>query len=149
MNAARIMLQVIILCSGAIILIPLIAQPAGNVTAIIVIGGLMAFLFALTLMLREYTEKRQITGRRLSFKYMGIALMLLGTFDIFYGFSFLLGQQPLPDGSESCRTICTLIRSTSVSFGETAATLLAFCLHAVLGIFIFICGYKVKGAREV
>ena len=109
--------------------------------------GFVAFLLALTLALKEHTEKRLVPGHKLSFKPMGIVLLLLGAFGIFYGASFLIGHQPLPNGSGTCRAICGFILLASESFGETVAKWFAFGLWSSIGLFLCFLGYIVKGVQ--
>tara|TARA_R110000850_G_C9696576_1_gene439633 strand:- start:118 stop:567 length:450 start_codon:yes stop_codon:yes gene_type:complete len=147
MKALRIVLQLVILGAGGITLAALIAGPASDFTAVAVFVGFVAFLLALTLALKEQTEKRLVPGHELSLKPMGIVLLLLGAFGIFYGASFLIGHQPLPNGSGTCRVICGLVLLASEAFGETAAKLFAFGLWSSIGLFLCFLGYKMKGVK--
>src|SRR5688572_13239091 len=128
MKALRILLQLVILGAGGITLAALISRPDPDVTSILGFFGFVAFLFALTLALKEHTEKRLVPSHNLSFKPMGIVLLLLGAFGILYGVSFLTGSQPLPTGNGRCRAVCGLILLASQSVGETAVRFIAFGL---------------------
>ncbi|MGQ0511075.1 MAG: hypothetical protein ACT4P9_10720 [Betaproteobacteria bacterium] len=148
MKALRILLQLAILGAGGIALAALITRPAPDVTSIPVFLGFLAFLLALTLALKEHTEKRLLPGHKLSFKPMGIVLLLLGAFGIFYGASYLIGSQPLPNGSGgTCRAVCGLILLASQSLGETVARFFAFGLWTSIGLFLCFVGYKVRGVK--
>jgi hypothetical protein len=147
MKSLRIVLQLVILGAGGIALAALISRPAPDFTAIVFFVGFVAFLLALTLALKENTEKRLVPGHKLSFKPMGIAMFLLGAFGIFYGASFLIGHQPLPNGSGICRATCGLILLASELFGEAVAKLFAFGLWSSIGLFLCFVGYKVKGVK--
>src|SRR5688500_18628013 len=132
MKALRILLQLVILGAGGITLAALISRPDPDVTSILGFFGFVAFLFALTLALKEHTEKRLVP----SHKPMGIVLPLLGAFGILYGVSFLTGSQPLPTGNGRCRAVCGLILLASQSFGETAVRFIAFGLWSSIGLFL-------------
>ena len=147
MKALRIVLQLVILGAGGITLAALISQPATDLTTIVVFLGFVAFLLALTLALKEHTEKRLLTDHKLSLRPMGIVLLLLGAFGIFYGASFLIGHQPLPNGSGTCRAVCGLILLATEAFGETVAKLFAFSLWSGFGLFLCFVGFKVKGVK--
>jgi hypothetical protein len=147
MKALRILLQLVILGAGGITLTALTSRPASDITSIVVFLGFLAFLLALTLALKEHTEKRFVPGHKLSFKPMGIVLLLLGAFGIFYGASYLLGGQPLPDGSGTCRAVCGLILLVTQSLGETVARVFAFGLWSGIGLFLCFLGYKVRGVK--
>lgn len=144
MKVLRILLQLVILSAGGITLAALISGPAPDLTAIAVFFGFVAFLLALTLMLKEHTEKRLVPGHELSLKPIGIVLLLLGAFGIFYGVSFFTGSQPLPNGSSTCRTICGLILLASQLFGERLARFFAFGLWTSMGLLLCFVGHKLK-----
>jgi hypothetical protein len=148
MKALRIVLQLVILGAGGITLAALISQPAPDFTTIVVFIGFVAFLFALTLALKVQTEKRLLPDHKLSYTPMGIVLLLLGAFAIFYGASFIIGHQPLPNGSGTCRAICGFILLISETFGETIAKLFAFGLWSGVGLFLCFVGFKVKGVKS-
>ena len=147
MRILRILLQLVILGAGGITLAALISGPEPDVTVIVGFLGFVAFLLALTQALKEHTEKHLVLGYKLSFKPMGIALLLLGAFGIFYGASFFIGNQPLPNGNGTCRVVCGLILLASQSFGETVARFIAFGLWSGIGLFLCFVGYKVKGVK--
>lgn len=147
MKTLRIILQLLILGAGGIALAALISRPAQYFTVIIVFVGFVALLLALTLALKEYTQNRLVSGHKLSFKPMGIALLLLGAFGIFYGASFLTGHQPLPNGNGTCRAICGLILLASELLGETVAKWFAFGLWSSIGLFLCFIGYIMKGVK--
>ncbi|MBC7814102.1 MAG: hypothetical protein H7175_23310 [Burkholderiales bacterium] len=147
MRALRIFLQLVILGAGGIALAALISRPDPDLTAIVGFLVIVAFLLALTLALKEHTEQRLVPGYKLSFRPMGIALLLLGAFGIFYGVSFFIGNQPLPNGNGTCRVVCGLILLASQLFGETVARFLAFGLWSGIGLLLFFVGYKVKGVK--
>ena len=147
MKALRILLQSVILGVGGISLAALTSQPSPDITSILVFLGFLAFLLALTLALKEHTEKRLVPGHKLSFKPMGIVLLLLGAFGIFQGASYLLGSEPLPDGSGTCRAVCSLILLVSESLGEAVARVFAFGLWSIIGLLFCFVGYKVRGVK--
>ena len=147
MKTLHILLQLIILGAGGITLAALISRPAPDITSILVFLGFLAFLLALTLALKENTEKRLVPGHKLNFKPMGIVLLLLGAFGIFYGASYLIGSQPLPNGSGTCRAVCGFILLASQSLGETVARVFAFGLWSSIGLFLCFVGYKVRGVK--
>lgn len=147
MKTLRILLQLVILGAGGIALAALISRPDPTITSILVFLGFLAFLLALTLALKEHTEKRLVPGHKLSFKPMGIVFLLLGAFGIFHGANYLLGSQPLPDGSGTCRAVCGLILLVSHSLGETAAKAFAFGLWSSIGLLLCFVGYKIQGVK--
>jgi hypothetical protein len=147
MKTLRILLQLVILGAGGIALAALISRPAPDITSIVVFLGFLAFLLALTLELKENTERRLVPGHKLNFKPMGIVLLLLGAFGIFYGASYLIGSQPLPNGSGTCRAVCGFILLASQSLGETVARVFAFGLWSSIGLFLCFVGYKVLGVK--
>ena len=147
MKALRILLQLVILGAGGVTLAALISRPNPDITSILVFLGFLAFLLALTLVLKEHTEERLVPEHKLSFKPMGIVLLLLGAFGIFYGASYLLGSQPLPNGNGTCRAVCGLILLASQSLGETVARVFAFGLWSSIGLFLCFVGYKVRGVK--
>lgn len=147
MRALRILLQLAILGGAGIALAALIFRPDTDLTTIVVFSGFVAFLLALTLALKEHTEKRLLRSYKLSLKPMGVVLLLLGAFGIFSGVSFIAGNQPLPNGSGTCRAMCGLILLASQSFGETVARYLAFGLWSSIGLLLCFVGYKVMGAK--
>ena len=147
MRALRILLQLAILGAGGIALAALISQPDTDLKTIVVFSGFVAFLLALTLALKEHTEKRLVPGHKLSFKPIGIVLLLLGAFGIFYGVSFFTGNQPLPNGTGTCRAVCGLILLASQSLGETVARYFASGLWSSIGLLLCFVGFKVTGAK--
>lgn len=147
MKALRIFLQLIIVSAGGIVLAALISQPSPDVTNIIFFLGFLAFLLALTLVLKENTEKRLVPNHRLSFKPISIVLLLLGAFAIFHGVSYLIGSEPLPYGSGKCRMVCGLILLVLQLFGETVAKFFAFGLWVLFGVLLCFVGYKVWGVE--
>lgn len=142
MKALRIVLQFVILAAGGVGLAALALTPNPDAVGIAVFLGAVAFLFALTLALKEHTENRLVFGRRLSRRPMGIALLLLGAFGLFYGFSFYAGAQALPDGSSPCRAVCGLILLATQSYGETAGRVVACALWSSVGLFLLFVGYQ-------
>lgn len=147
MRALRILLQLAILCVGGIALAAIISRPEIDLMTIVAFSCFVAFLLALTLVLKEHTENRLVLGYKFSFKPMGVALLLLGAFGIFYGGTFFTGNQPLPNGTGTCRAICGLIFLASQSFGETVARYFAFGLWSSIGLLFCFVGYKVKEAE--
>ena len=147
MKALRILLQFVILGAGGLALTALISRPSPDITSILVFLGFLAFLLTLTLVLKEHTEERLVPEHKLSFKPMGIVLLLLGAFGIFYGASYLLGSQPLPNGNGTCRAVCGLILLASQSLGETVARVFAFGLWSSIGLFLCFVGYKVRSVK--
>lgn len=146
MKALRILLQLVILTAGGITLAALISDPSPDI-GVIVFLGLLAFLFALTLALKEETNARLALSHRPSLKPIGVAMLLLGVFGVFYGASYLFGTEPLPNGSGRCRAVCGLLLLVSQSFGETAARLIAFSLWSSIGLFLCFAGYKATSAK--
>lgn len=147
MRVLRLFLQLLILCGGGFVLAFLIQAPHPDVMTELVFLGFLAFLFALTLALRDETERRLNPSGKRSFKYMGIVLLMLGAFGLLYGFSFLFGAQALPDGNGSCRSICGIILMSVSMFGEATAKVVAFALWSSIGLFLCVVGYKVKNAN--
>jgi len=148
MRTLRIFLQLVIISAGGIALVALISQTPVNVVNVGILLGAIAFLFALTLVLKEHTDKRLIPGHKLSLRPIGIVLLSIGAFFIFLGVSFFTGNQALPDGSGRCRAICGLILLASQLFGETFARFFASSLWACIGLLLCFVGYKVKGVKE-
>jgi hypothetical protein len=145
MKALRILLQFVILGAGGIALAVLVSQSTPDITSILVFVGLLAILLALTLALKEHTETRLAPAHRLSFKPIGIVLLLLGAFGIFYGASYLVGSKLLPNGTGTCRAACGFILLASQFLGEAVARVFAFGLWSGIGLFLCFVGYKVRG----
>lgn len=148
MRYLRILLQLVILSAGGVAFAALISRPEPDLTAIVGLLGFVALLLVLTQALKEYTENRLVIGRKLSFKPMGIFLLLLGTFGIFYGVSFLIDNKPLPNGNGTCRIVCRLILLASQLFGEKIARVIAFSLWSGIGLSLCFVGYKIKGVKS-
>jgi len=150
MKTLRILLQlVIVIIAGGIVFAALISPSVSNLRVIILLLGFTALLFSATLVLKEFTEKRLNPGHKLSFKPVGIVLLLSGVFGIYLGISFLTGNQPLPNGSGNCRGTCGLILLASHLFGETFARFFAFSLWTGIGLFFCFVGYRIKRVREI
>ncbi|TNI12798.1 hypothetical protein [Aeromonas veronii] len=148
MKAIHIILQLVILAAGGITLAALIAVPTPNFTVIVVLLGFVALLLALTQALKEHTKNRLSPDHKLSFKPIGMVLLLSGMFAMFYGASILIGQQSLPNGSGACRALCGIILLASEAFGQAVAKLFAFSLWSVAGLFLCFIGYHlVRGRR--
>lgn len=147
MKTLRILLQLVIVGLGGLTLAALISPPTADPSTILVFSVFVSFLLALTFALKEHTEKRLNPSRKLSYKPMGIALLLLGAFGIFYAFGYLTGTHTLPDGSGRCRAICGLILIATQSFGEVTGRLVAFGLWSALGLFLGFVGYKIKDVQ--
>lgn len=148
MRYLRILLQLVILSAGGVAFAALISRPEPDLTAMVGLLGFVALLLVLTQALKEYTENRLVIGRKLSFKPMGIFLLLLGTFGIFYGVSFLIDNKPLPNGNGTCRIVCGLILLASQLFGEKIARVIAFSLWSGIGLSLCFVGYKIKGVKS-
>lgn len=136
MRYLRIFLQLIIWGAGGIALVAPIYLAELAVTSIVGLLGFVALLLVLAQALKEHTENRLVIGRKLSFKPMGIFLLLLGVFGIVYGVSFLIGNKALLNGNGTCRTVCGLILLASQLFGEKIATFIAFILWTSMGLFL-------------
>lgn len=147
MRFLRIFLQLVILGMGGIGLAALISQPAPDLTSIFGFFGFVAFLLALTLVLKEQTEERLLTSQQPTFRSLGIALGLLGVFGVFYGLGFIIGTQPMPDGSGTCRAVCGLTLLAAELFGGTVAKFFAFSLWSGVGLFLCLVGYKLSTRR--
>jgi hypothetical protein len=141
MKVIRILLQLVIIGAGGLTLAAHFVHPVQNGVSIIVFLGFLAMLFALTLALKEETETRLSSNHGRSFKPFGVFLFLLGVFGVFLGASYLIGTEPLPNGSGSCRAICGLILLASQLFGETTTRVIACCLWLVCGLFLCSIGY--------
>jgi hypothetical protein len=143
----RIVLQLVILVAGGIGLAALMAQQAPDLASIFGFLGFVVFLLTLTLVLKEQTEGR-LSGRpEPGLRPLGLGLVLLGVFGVFYGIGFITGHQPLPDGSGTCRAVCGLTLLAAQLFGETVAKWLAFSLGSGLGLFLCLLGYKLSTQR--
>ena len=147
MKALRILLQIVIVVAGGLVLTAFIAEPRPDITAIIVFSGFVVFLLALTLALKEQTETRLIPNHKTNFRPMGVVLILLGAFGIFYGISFYVGTQALPNGSGRCRAMCGLILLATQQFGESGGRLVASVLWCSLGVGLCTAGYKIKNVQ--
>lgn len=147
MKVLRVLLQFVTLGLGGVALAALVLRPDPDITNILVFGGFLASLLALTLVLKEHTEQRLAPEHQLSFKPMGIVLLFLGAFGIFHGASYLLGSQPMPNGSDTCRAVCGLILLASQELGETVARIFAFGLWSSIGLFLCFVGYKVRTVK--
>jgi hypothetical protein len=147
MKSLRVFLQIAILLAGGIALAALISQPEIDYTSTFVFLGFVAFLLALTLALKDETEARSLSSHKRSFKHMGLVLILLGTFGIFYGVSFVIGSQSIPNGIGTCRAMCGLILLASQLFGDENAKFFAFCLWSSVGLFLCFIGLKLKTAN--
>lgn len=142
MKVLRIILQFVILIAGGISLAALISQPGSDITPTIVFLGFLAFLLALTLLLKEHTDERLVPGHKLSLKPLSIVLLVSGAFGIFHGISLFTSSQPLQNGNDTCRALCGLILLASQLFGETVARFFAFGLWSGIGLFLCSIGYK-------
>lgn len=147
MRFLRIVLQLVILIGSGIAFASLVSAPRFDVMDMAVFFGFLAFLFALTLALGNETERRLNPERKSNFKYMGIALILLGAFGVFHGFQFLGEAQPLVDDHERCRAICSLIHLSATAFGESIGRIVAFSLWSGTGLFLCVVGYKIASAQ--
>ncbi len=147
MKLLRIFLQIVILGAGGITLAALVSQPELDFTSIFGFLGFVVFLLALTLALKDETEARMLPSHKRSFKYMGLALILLGMFGIAYGVSFVIGSQSIPTGSGTCRAVCGLILLASQLFGDGIAKIFAFGLWLSFGFFLCFIGFKLKTAN--
>ncbi|WP_415844422.1 hypothetical protein ACMYUJ_14800 [Stutzerimonas zhaodongensis] len=147
MKVLRRLLQLIILSAGGITLAALISNPTAQLADIAVLSGFVAFLFALTLVLKGHTEKRLYPSHKLSLRPIGAVLILLGAFGVFYGIGFLSNGQSLPDGSGRCGSICGLILLASQLFGDSVARLAAFILWAGLGLLFCFIGVQMAKTR--
>jgi hypothetical protein len=147
MRFLRIFLQLVILGTGGIGLAALISQPVPDLTSIFGFFGFVAFLLALTLVLKEQTEERLLTSYKPTFRPLGMALVLLGVFGVFYGLSFIIGDQPMPDGDGTCRAVCGLTLLAAQLFGETVVKFFAFSLWSGVGVFLCLLGYQLGTRR--
>jgi hypothetical protein len=147
MKALRVLLQIVIVVVGGLVLAAFIAEPRPDLTAIIVFSGFVALLLALTMALKEQTETRLIPNHKTNFRPMGVVLMLLGAFGIFYSISFYVGTQALPNGSGRCRAICGFILLATQQFGESGGRLVASVLWFLLGVGLFTAGYKIRNVQ--
>lgn len=128
MRFLRIFLQLVILGMGGMGLAVLIFQPVPDLASIFGFFGFVAFLLALTLVLKEQTGARLLTSYKPTYRPLGTALVLLGVFGVFNGLGFIIGNQPMPDGSGTCRAVCGLTLLTAQLFGETGAKFFASSL---------------------
>ncbi len=147
MKALRRLLQLIILSAGGITLAALISNPTARFSDIAAFSGFVALLLALTLALKGHTEKRLDPSHKLSLRPIGVVLILLGAFGVFYGTGFLANGQSLPDGSGRCGSICGLILLVSQLFGESVARLAAFGLWAGVGLFFCFIGLQMAKTK--
>jgi len=140
LKTLRIVLQVVIGFAGLVALAVLTLGPTKvDLTAIIILVGAVAFLFALTLMLRGETEKR-LTGRRPDTTSLVVVMLLLGGFGVFAGIGYFMGTEALPDGKGGCRWHCQLIVATASAYGEHAARMLAGTLYSAAGLLLIAGG---------
>jgi hypothetical protein len=144
MRFIRINLQIIIVIIGGIFLATLIYQPSPKISSIIFLLGFVCFLLALTLVLKEHSDNRAISNHKTNPKPMSIVLLLLGIFGLFHGVSYFIGNEPLPMGESSCRTICGLILLASQLFGEPVGKLVAGSLWSGLGFLLCYVGFKLR-----
>ena len=147
MKALRRLLQLIILGAGGITLAALLLNPTARFSDIAIFSGFVTFLLALTLALKGHTEKRLYPSHKLSPRPIGVALILLGAFGVFYGAGFLADGQSLPDGSGRCGSVCGLILLVSQLLGEPVARLAAFGLWAGLGLFFCFIGFQMAKTK--
>jgi len=148
MRALRILLQLVLVGAGGIVLAASISRTPFDVLLVGMSLAAIAFLFSLTLVLKEHTEERLVPGHKLSSKPVGIVLLSMGVFFIFLGVGFFTGNQSLPDGSGRCKAICGLMLLISQLFGETFARFFAISLHLGVGLFLCFVGYRIKGIKE-
>ena len=149
MRTIRIILQLVIVIAGGFTLAVLISTGSQqrDWMNILVFLGFVAFLLALTFLLREHTESRLHVERKLNPKPFGIVLLLLGAFGIFHGLSYFIGSELLPTGQGRCRAICGVILLVTQSFGEPVGRMVAGLLWCFVGSFLFLLGYKIKSTR--
>jgi hypothetical protein len=79
--------------------------------------------------------------------YITIALLLLGMYFIHLGLGFLVGSEALPNGSGSCKAICSLTVFATQAYGETAGRLVAGSVWSIMGLFSFYFAYKAQNAK--
>jgi uncharacterized membrane protein len=84
MKLVRILLQLVILIVGGVALAVHVTSRPIDI-GLIVFLGLLAFLFALTLALKEETTARLVLSHKPSMKPMGVAILLLGMFAVYSG----------------------------------------------------------------
>lgn len=149
MGLLRIVLQLVILGAGGIALAALISQPNPDIPSILGFLISVAFLLALTLALKAETKARLLPSRHRSFKPMGMVLLLAGAFCLFYGVSLMLGSQPMPDGTGTCRAVCGLLLLVTQLFGQEAAKVLAFGVWSGTGLFLCFMGNKLRTVNDL
>lgn len=88
-----------------------------------------------------------LLSQKRSFRPMSLVHILLGSFGIFYGVSFVIGSQSIPTGSGTCRTVCGLILLASQIFGDGTAKVFAFGLWSGVDLFLCFIGLKLKTAN--
>ena len=151
MKPLRSLLQlVIVIITGGIVFVALISPSVANLRVVIPFLGLTALLFSATLVLKEFTEKRLNPVHKLSFKPVGILLILSGVFFIFIGVDYSTSNKLFSNGSGRCRgAICGLTLLALQLFGETFARFFAFSLFTGIGLFLCFVGYRIKGVKEI
>ncbi len=105
MRILRIVLQLIIAIFFVITLIALL-QPSFSFYAFVVVVGFFAFLFSLTLLLREHTEGRFNPSRITNTKVLGSFLVFPGVGSIWFAWDIVTGQQV---GSQRISTIIEFV----------------------------------------
>lgn len=70
--------------------------------------------------------------------------MVLGLFGLYLGISFWGGVEPMPAHGGGCRAICGFTMIMFELFGETIGRLFAGGLWSVVGLGLFILGYRLR-----
>ena len=144
MKFLRVFLQIVILLAGGVALAALISGPELNFASIFSFSGFVAFLLALTLVLKDETEARILPSHNRSFRHVGLVLIFLGVFGVVHGISFVISVQSLPNGSGTCSAMCGLLLLASQLFGDGIAKVFAFGLWSSIGLFLCSIGFKLK-----
>lgn len=118
------------------------SRPQPDWIGILGLGAFITILLALTFMLKEETDDRLTPFHKVSMKPIGIVMLVLGLFGIYFGASYFMGAQPLPDGSGRCRLVCGWILLVTQSLGDTVGRYFAFTIWTAFGAFIAYGGYK-------
>jgi hypothetical protein len=93
-RVVRYLLQALILVLGAAALLPAIFGPKADLLVALGVGACFAFLFFLTVLLREHTESRLVSGREVSSRLVARFLAFVGAGMCWLGVSVINGYQP-------------------------------------------------------
>lgn len=98
MRVIRYLLQGLILVLGAAALLPTVFGPKADLLVALGVTAAFAFLFFLTILLREHTESRLVPGREVSSRVVAAFVGFVGAGMCWLGVSIINGYLPKSHG---------------------------------------------------